>query len=120
MTLIDGTIDILVTDHTPENIENKDREFDHASYGMTMLETALSLINTHLKDLPWDCVAQSMSLAPRKLCNQALPVLMAGADFDFTLFDKDEVWVYDAKTCQSKSTNSPYFGSELQGRVIPL
>ncbi|HAW20146.1 MAG TPA: dihydroorotase [Flavobacteriales bacterium] len=118
--VIDGTIDILVTDHTPENIENKDREFDHASYGMTMLETALSLINTHLKDLPWDCVAQSMSLAPRKLCNQALPVLMAGADFDFTLFDKDEVWVYDAKTCQSKSTNSPYFGSELQGRVIPL
>jgi dihydroorotase len=118
--LADGTIDIIITDHTPEKIENKEREFDHASYGMTMLETALSLINMHLKDLPWDRVAQAMSIAPRKMCGQDLPVLMAGAPFDFTLFDKDEKWVYDSKTCQSKSSNSPSFGSELLGKVIQV
>ncbi|MEZ4722825.1 MAG: dihydroorotase [Flavobacteriales bacterium] len=117
--LKNGSIDVIVTDHTPENIENKDREFDHAAYGMTMLETALSLINMELsQDLDWEDIAKLMSLNPRAIIGMKDPKLEEGSSFDFTVFDTKVKWVYDKKTCKSKSHNSPMFGKELIGKVV--
>lgn len=115
----DGSIDVICTDHTPENIENKEREFDHAEYGMTMLETALPLINMHLKkDLKWHKVIQAMSLNPRVLIGLPAPALKKGEPFDFTLFAPHAKWVYNKSSCKSKSHNSPVFGQELTGQVL--
>lgn len=114
-----GTIDIICTDHTPENIENKEREFDHANPGMTMLETALSLVNEHLiGSLTWGDIAKSMSMVPRKFAGLPMPDLEAGANFEFTLFDTETVWTYNGKTAKSLSANSPVFGQELKGKVL--
>ncbi len=115
-----GIIDVIVTDHTPENIENKDREFDHASFGMTMLETAMSMMNESLTELKWSAIAQSMSLKPRELLGIDLPELKQGAAFDFTLFDPKQSWTYSDENRKSKSTNTPCYNQELIGRVIPI
>jgi dihydroorotase len=116
-----GVIDIIVTDHTPENIENKDVEFDHASYGMTMIETALSLINEHLiADLGWDVVIQRMAIAPRQCFNIALPDLSEGSAFEFTLFDPNHTWTYNKASKASKSANTPVYNQALKGKVIRL
>ncbi len=119
--LKNGVIDMIVSDHTPENIENKDVEFDHASYGMTMIETALSLINEHLiADLSWDVVIQRMAIAPRKRFNIALPDLSEGSAFEFTLFDPNHVWTYNKASKASKSANTPVYNKELKGKVVRL
>ena len=117
--LKNGTIDFIISDHTPENIENKDIEFDHASYGMTMLETALSLINEHLTaDLDWETIASSFALNPRKRFNLAIPSLTEGSAFDFVLFDPNHVWTYNKASKASKSSNSPSWNKEMKGKVI--
>ena len=115
---MDGIIDVVVTDHTPEIIENKDREFDFASYGMTMLETALSLVNEYLTELQWDKLVETMSITPRKILNLQLPKLEQGEEFNFTLFDSADSWVYQDDVRQSKASNSPLLNKKLLGRVI--
>jgi len=116
--VMDGIIDVVVTDHTPEIIENKDREFDFASYGMTMLETALSLVNEYLTELQWDKLVETMSITPRKILTLQLPKLEQGEEFNFTLFDSADSWVYQDDVRQSKASNSPLLNKKLLGRVI--
>tara|TARA_B110000046_G_scaffold74709_1_gene82811 strand:+ start:4343 stop:5581 length:1239 start_codon:yes stop_codon:yes gene_type:complete len=118
--LLDGVIDVIITDHSPEIIENKDREFDYASYGMTMLETTLSLINEHLPELHWDKMVDTLSLKPRSILGLTPPKLEAGEVFDFTLFDTEEVWAYKKEIRKTKASNSPLLNRELLGRVIPI
>ncbi len=114
-----GEIDVIVTDHSPENVEGKDREFDHAEYGMTMLETALSLINMHLVSaLNWDAIVTLMAINPRRILGLPAPSLEKGAEFDFIVFDPNTEWIYNKTTCLSLSQNSPVFGETLKGRVI--
>lgn len=119
--LKNGVIDMIVSDHTPENIENKDVEFDHASFGMTAIETALPLINEHLiADLGWDIIVQRFSIAPRKRFGIALPDFSEGSAFEFTLFDPNHVWTYNKASKASKSANTPVFNKELKGKVVRL
>lgn len=118
--VLDGTIDVVVSDHTPVNIEAKDCEFEHAAYGMTMLETMLPLVNEKLDDLKWAGIVQSAALRPRQILGLQAPELSVGSRFDITMFAPNESWIYDLDNCASKSHNSPEFKKELLGRVIRL
>ena len=118
--VLDRTIDVIVTDHSPAVVENKNREFDYASYGMTMLETALSMINTELPELKWETFVEAMSIAPRNILKLSLPRLEVGADYNFTLFDTKKSWSYDNETKQSKASNSPMFNKQLVGKAISV
>lgn len=114
-----GEIDVIVTDHCPEIIENKDREFDHAEYGMTMLETALSLINMELSSkINWNTIVLMLSLNPRKILGLDMPKLEKGEPFDFIVFDPNHTWTYDRSMKKSLAENSPVFGKQLKGKVI--
>jgi dihydroorotase len=117
--LKDGSIDVITSAHLSETIEHKDVEFDHAAYGMTMLETYLSAYNTHLSDaLSWDDFIHASALAPRALMGIEMPDLSEGAGFDFTLFDPAQEWVYEAAGKSAKGQNSPFLGQTLKGKVI--
>lgn len=116
-----GIIDMIISDHTPENIENKDLEFDHASFGQTMLETALSLVNEHLANqLSWETIIEKFAIAPRKRFNLPMPELEVGKKNDFILFNPSETWVYDKANRSSKSTNSAVLNHTLKGKVVQL
>jgi dihydroorotase len=118
--LRDGTIDIIATDHAPHADYEKDKEFDFALNGILGLETALPvvldvLVRQNRFKLPF--VVDLMTRRPARLLKLAGGTLAAGAEADICLFDPEEKWRYDAKAGFSKSSNSPWSGQTLNGRV---
>ncbi|WP_231489972.1 dihydroorotase [Pedobacter sp. Leaf170] len=113
--LKDGTIDAIVSQHRPEEIEFKNVEFEIAHYGITGLQTVLPLL---LKaGLDAVLIAEKLTINPRKLLNLNIPVIAEGAEANFTIFDANEKWLYNPGSNQSKSANSPLIGTELTGKV---
>ena len=118
--LKDGTIDIIATDHAPHTEYEKDKEFDYAPNGILGLETALPVTLSVLMRKNRFKIAKVLDLMTRKpaeLLSLSAGTLTAGAAADICLFDPDEKWTYDARAGFSKSSNSPWDGEELQGRV---
>ncbi len=121
--LADGTIDAVATDHAPHALEDKETEWAAAAFGMTGLETALSVVATAMVDtglLDWAGVADRMSIRPAdigRLVRQGQP-LIAGAPATFVLIDPAATWTVDASQSASRSRNTPFAGRELSARVI--
>lgn len=119
--LIDGTIDIIATDHAPHPIEAKDCEWNAAAFGMIGLETAASIAQLVLVDSGksnWNRVAEVLSLNPAKIGqdpDQGVEISV-GAVANLTLIDPTAKRTVVAESA-SKSKNSPYVGLELPGRV---
>jgi dihydroorotase len=121
--LVDGTIDVICTDHAPHAIEEKEVEFIYAPNGIIGLETAWAISNMRLhqtKKLDLQQLVEKMSTNPRKILNLPELKLEVGADANLTFFNTDEKWVFDAKNIRSKSRNSPYLGVELTGRAVGI
>jgi dihydroorotase len=114
--LKDGTIDAIVSQHTPHEIEFKDVEFEVAEYGMIGLQTAFSLAIKAGLDI--DLIIQKMAISPREILNIDIPIIAEGQLANLVLFDTDEEWEYNTKNNRSKSANSPFIGQHLKGRVL--
>lgn len=113
--LKDGTVDAIVSQHTPHEIEYKNVEFEIASYGITGLQTALPLA---LKaGLSPEQIVEKMAVNPRNILGLPIPVLEAGNSANFILFDTLEQWTLNEETNYSKSENSPFFGKNLTGKI---
>lgn len=116
--LRDGTIDAIVSQHTPHEIEFKDVEFEIASFGIIGLQTVLPLA---LKTgLPVELLVEKLSVNPRKILNLPLPSLEKGDVANFVLFSEDQEWVFDTGSNKSKAANSPFIGQKLKGRVLAV
>ena len=118
--LRDGTLDCIATDHAPHTNYEKDREFDFAPNGILGLETALAvtlgvLVKEHRFKLP--AVVDLMTRKAAGILGLPAGTLADGAAADVCLFDPAEKWTYDAKAGFSKSSNSPWHGRILTGRV---
>jgi dihydroorotase len=111
--LVDGTIDVICTDHAPHAREKKMRELDQAPFGIVGLETALGLVVTRLIEpghLDWPTAIAKLSINPAR-------ILAVGADADITVIDPDARWTVDPAKFRSKSTNTPFAGWKLRGRA---
>jgi dihydroorotase len=121
--LADGTIDAVATDHAPHSLEDKETEWAAAAFGMTGLETALSVVAAAMVEtgrLDWSGVADRMSVRPARigrLSGQGQP-LVAGAPANLVLIDPTTRWVVDPAVSASRSRNTPYAGRELPARVV--
>ena len=118
--LRDGTIDCIATDHAPHTNYEKDKEFDHAPFGILGLETALPVcLQVLVRDngFPLSRLVELLTVRPAQVLKLAKGTLAEGVDADITLFDPEEEWTYDAVNGFSKSANSPWHGQKLQGRV---
>ena len=116
--LKDGTIDMIATDHAPHSAEEKARPLTEAPSGIIGLETALALGITHLVKpghLSLCALMEKMSLNPARLYKLSCGRLEAGAPADLVLFDENEAWT--VTDFASKSSNSPFAGERLTGRV---
>ena len=119
--LLDGTLDAIATDHAPHAAHEKEQEFDRAPNGITGLETALGLALSILHarhKLPLPAVLALLTSKPA----QALGLASRGgltinAPADVVLFDPAEKWIFRAADSRSKSKNTPFDGTEMQGRV---
>ena len=118
--LVDGTIDVICTDHAPHALEKKMQELDQAPFGTIGLETALGLVGTKLVEpghLTWPQAIEKMTINPARVLGLEKGTLAIGAEADVTIIDPDRVWNVDAKKFASKSSNSPFGGWKLKGRA---
>lgn len=116
--ILDGTIDVICSDHSPQNIELKFVEFDHASYGISSIETCFYLMNTVLKNkMKLDEIVAKITIAPSKVLNQKIHVIAVGSDANLTLFNPEFKFIFDRSLLKSKSKNNPLHGKELIGKV---
>lgn len=118
--LEDGTIDCIASGHAPHTDYEKDVEFDYAPYGVIGLETTLgATLNQlyHSKRLSLIDTLSLLSFRPSELLNLNKGTLDSGVDADIILFDPEEEWTPDPSSFQSKSSNSPWIGRTLKGKV---
>ena len=119
--LIDGTIDIVATDHAPHPESAKDCEWDQAAFGMLGLETAASIVQQVLVESGksnWQRFEEVLSHNPAKigrLSQQGQPI-QAGSIANLVLIDPKVTRTIEAKSA-SKSSNQPFAGLTLPGRV---
>lgn len=119
--LVDGTIDVVATDHAPHAAQDKECEWAYARPGMLGLETALAIVLQTVGDeLGWDGIADRMSRTPARIAGLAehghTPV--PGAPATFTLIDPQAEVTVDPAAFASLSANTPYAGMALPGKVI--
>jgi dihydroorotase len=119
--LVDGTVEIISSDHAPHCEFEKEVEFDYAPFGIIGFETelALSLMALyHSKRLSLSDLIAKFTVGPARLLR--LPGkghLRPGADGDLTIMDIDREWEFDVKASASKSRNSPFGGWRLRGKA---
>jgi dihydroorotase len=119
--LVDGTIDVIATDHAPHSSEEKRVEFDRAPFGVVGLETALGLILTHLVRpgvLSLPDALHRMGARPATILGRPAGSLEAGGPADLVLIDLERRWTVDPTVFASKSRNTPFTGWALQGKAV--
>jgi dihydroorotase len=120
--LIDGTIEVIATDHAPHARSEKEMEYDYAPFGIIGLETALGLIltefyHTGLLGLPQ--IVERMATNPARILTfKNKGTLTLGADADITIIDPHREWIVEEKAFISKSRNSPFIGWKLKGMAV--
>lgn len=110
--LKDGTIDAIVSNHQPLDVDSKHMEFDLALFGMAGLPTFLSGMAQLEKELGWPLLISKVTNGPSRVLGQDAAGLTS-----LTIFDPKEEWLYDRDSNSSLSQNSPLFNSTLRGRV---
>lgn len=116
--LKDGTIDLIATDHAPHSEEEKNKPLTEAPSGITGLETSLGLGITNLVrtgHLTLMELLEKMTWNPAALYHLPSGSIEKGAPADLVIFDPDEKWTAD--TFLSKSSNTPFKGAELYGKI---
>jgi len=118
--VIDGTIDILATDHAPHLAEEKELEFPYAPFGINMIECALGLYIKALVEpghIDWMKLIRMMSTRPAEIVGLDRGTLREGTVADVTIIDPQEQWTVDIEQWRSKSRNTPFDGWRLRGRA---
>jgi dihydroorotase len=119
--LIDGTIDIISTDHTPQDEENKKIDFDNAANGIIGLETAFGLLGKYiLPKIKLDIIIEKIAINPRKTLNLPKLKIQEGETANITLFNPDLEWEFKLTDIKSKSVNTPFIGQVLKGKALAV
>lgn len=121
--VVDGSVDVIVTDHAPHAAYEKDREFELAPFGMTGIETSVGLILTNLVNpgvITWQRMVELMAVAPREILRVEPITLAAGSVADVTIIDPNLAWTVTEQDFQSKATNSAFIGANLIGRATDV
>ena len=119
--LLDGTIDIIATDHAPHHFDEKNVEFEKAANGIVGFETALALSYTQLVDkghLSLQQMLEKLTVNPAKMLRIDKGTIESGKAADIILVDFDNEYKVDVSKFASKSKNSPFDGFKVKGRVI--
>jgi dihydroorotase len=113
--LLDGTIDVIVSDHNPHDIESKDVEFDYADFGMATIETFLPMIlESHVNLSPAQLVEKLVS-NPTKILGLPQSNIGVGEKANLTIFSFDTEWNYSSLNKKSKAVNSVFVDKNLKG-----
>jgi dihydroorotase len=115
-----GLIDVVMSDHNPQDVETKRLPFAEAAPGAIGIETMLaaSLRLVHGGDITLPALIKAMSTRPAELLGLAGGTLRPGSPADVVVFDPDAPWVLDRDDLKSKCKNTPFDEARLTGRVV--
>ena len=119
--LLDGTIEMVVTDHSPHAPEEKDREYIYAPSGFPGLETALGVLLTdlvHTGKIPLETLIERMTYGPARVFKLNAGTLSEGAPADVTVIDPDLQWTVDVNKFYTRGRHSPFNGRQLKGKAV--
>jgi dihydroorotase len=117
--LADGVIDVIVSDHYPQDIESKDLEFDLAENGMIGLESCFGVLNTALNQkMTLDNIIETLTVNPRRILNLEPNTINEGIAANLTLFNPSAKYVFEKTNILSSNFNSGFIGRELLGKVV--
>ncbi len=116
--LENGIIDVVVSDHNPQDIESKDLEFDLADSGIVALQTAFNCLVTAMPKITPEKIGECLAENPRAILGFENNMIKEGQDANLTLFTLTGKTTLSEKDIVSKSKNTPFIGKTLQGKVI--
>src|SRR5829696_53371 len=116
--IVDGSVDVIATDHAPHHADEKLVEFDRAPFGITGLETAVPLVLdrlVHAGRIPIGRAIELLSTNPARVLNLPGGSLAEGVPADVVVIDPDRRVTIDVARQRSRSKNTPFHGWELRG-----
>jgi dihydroorotase len=116
--LVDGTVEVIATDHAPHAGSEKMQEFERCPFGITGLETAVGIALdrlVHPGRVTLRRMIEAFTAAPARILGLDRGTLRVGAPGDVTVFGLDGEWTYDVQKTCSKSKNSPFHGVTYKG-----
>jgi dihydroorotase len=118
--LSDGTIDVIVSDHKPEDEEQKRLTFAQAETGASGIETllSLSLEHYHNGNVKLEKIIKALTSNPAKILKINKGILSIGSDADFCIVDLNKPWIVKKENLYSKSKNTSIENKKLQGKVM--
>lgn len=117
--IADGTIDVIVSDHSPQDVESKDLEFDHADNGMVGLESCFGVLNMALSvKLSLENIVDALTKNPRSILGLDAVSVKEGEVANLTLFNPTKKYVFEKAHIVAANKNSGFIGKELKGVVI--
>lgn len=119
--LREGTIDIIVSDHSPHAFEEKDQEYMKAPSGFPGLETNLGVLLTelyHTQKVPLEVLIDKMTAAPARLFSLHAGSLSEGMLADITVIDLHREWVAKAEDFYTHGSHSPFVGRKFKGKAV--
>lgn len=117
----DGTIDSIVSDHRPEDVEHKQLEYGQAAFGIIGLETAYAVANTALKSrMPVRRIVERFCHGPRAVLGLPVPHLVEGEMAEVTLFAPEHQWMFTEQDIAGRSRNTPFIGHRFTGKAMGI
>ena len=117
--VLDGTIDAIVSDHNPQDVESKKLEFDLAEFGSANQQTFYNAALTAFGN-KFEQVISCFTTSPRQRLGIEDKEIKEGEDACLTLFDPTLIWEFNSTTNKSKSSASPFFGKGQKGKVVAV
>lgn len=115
--LKDGTIDMIVSDHNPIDIENKNVEFENGYFGTIGLETLFGSVNQKLE---LEQIIDCLTVKPNKRFDLPVSVIENDTKANLTLFDPDTEYIFEKDHILSKSKNSAFLGKSMKGKIYGI
>lgn len=115
-----GAVDIIVSSHDPQDVEDKRHPFEEATNGAVGVETMLPALLrlVHAGDMSLLELMAALTIRPATLLGLPQGRLTKGAPADFVVFDLEEPWILDRADLHSRAKNTPFDEARFTGRVI--
>lgn len=117
--LKDGTIDTIVSDHRAHDKEEKDVEFDNASFGCINLQTVFASLG-NCSEFDLSTVIRCLSVNARAIIALPSYAIEVGQKADLTIFNPLIKWTFEKEAILSKTSNTPFIGQELTGNIVGI
>lgn len=118
--LENGIIDVVVSDHSPQDIECKDLEFDLADFGIAGIQTTFSTLVSSMPKISAEKISECLAENPRKILGSEMNLIKEGQKANLTVFSLLDKTTFHEKQFLSRSKNNPFIEKTLNGKVIAV